>query len=177
MLLEVFMNSSALRQSLSLSLAFLTFYVTAVQWYTQFVSYPISALVGSSESVAYGSRYEYGLIFALYIPYFALIIVNLAMVFVNNVPYSRWRLIAALLLNLSIVVISLGFAVPLHQQVTQLRTNVPDDITARAALEAALLNLNWLRVLAATLASALVLGILGKLQSPSGRDAILEGVR
>lgn len=171
------MNSSPFRQSLSLSLAFLTFYVTAIQWYTQFVSYPISALVGSSESIAYGSRYESGLIFALYLPYFALIFVNLAILFVRNIPYPRWRLIAALLLNLSIVVISLGFAVPLHQQVAQLRASAPDDTAARAALETALLNLNWLRVLSATLASALILGLLSKLQSPSGQGAILERAR
>ncbi len=154
---------------LLLALSFLTFFVTSIQWYTQHVSYPISALVGPSEAVQYGSRYEAGLVVALYIPYFLLLIVNAVLLLRPPQFIPRWTLALALLLNLSIVVISLGLAVPLHQQVAEARIAAPNDAAQRTPLEAALLNINWLRVSAATISSAITLWMLGV--ALHGRDA------
>jgi hypothetical protein len=151
------MNAIRTDRTLWLTLAFLTFFLTAIHWYTQFVSYPIAPLVGNAEASAYGARYEAGLIYAIYIPYTVLMLVNIALVVRGSSFAPRGALVAALLLNLCTILVSLFIAVPVHQQVSALRLSAPGDTALRATLETSLLWINALRLGTAALSSAIVL--------------------
>jgi hypothetical protein len=140
-----------------LTLVFLTFFLTSVHWYTQFVSYPIAALVGNAEASTYGSRYEAGLVYAIYIPYTVLMLTNLVLLARGSSLAPRTALVAALLLNLCTILVSLFIAVPVHNAVSALRASAPDDAALRAPLETRLLWINALRLGSAVLSSAIVL--------------------
>jgi hypothetical protein len=150
----VFNKSYTQRRSAFLALVFLSFYVTAIQWYTHVETYPLSALVGRNEFDTYGAFYEGRLVFALYIPYFALLVVNAWLWFRRPQVIALWPLVVTFVLNLSIMIVSFTLAVPLHQQHhAQGGFITPDQMKA-------LLNVNALRLGASVLSSALVMWML-----------------
>lgn len=135
---------------------FTTFYDNAIQWYTHMQSYPLQAYVGQNEYAAYGKFYEGRLVYALYIPYVLLLVSNVILFFARPAGIEIGWLIAAFLLNLSILFISVFLAVPQHREHAREGRVTQEGV-------AALLRVNLLRLGAASLSSLIVLFLLGRL--------------
>jgi hypothetical protein len=134
-------------------LVFSTFFNNAIQWYTHLESYPLQAFVGRNEYANYGKEYERRLVFALYIPYFVMLLSNLALIFAPPSVIERLPFIVTFALNLSIMIVSFALAVPIHKRHAQEGGVTPSGVQE-------LLRVNLLRLGANTLSSAIVLFLL-----------------
>ncbi|GAB4511729.1 MAG: hypothetical protein OHK0046_10220 [Anaerolineae bacterium] len=139
-----------------LALVFTTFYINAVQWYTQVESYPLMTYVGAQEYRAYGQFYERRLVFALYIPYLVQMLSNLFLIFSRPEGLATVWFIIAFLANLSIMVLSLTLAVPVHKKHAAQGFITDDGVRA-------VLRVNLLRLAAACLSSGIMLYLLAEL--------------
>lgn len=150
-----------------LAYVFFTFFDNTVQWYTHAQSYPLSALVGPNEFDIYGNVYEQRLLFALYIPYFVLVLSNIALIArpVFNLPRSAF--VVTLILNLSILFISLLLAVPMHTEHGLQGFITPEQLDR-------LLQVNALRLGVAFASSGIVLWMLSRLLRPWAQGQIMQ---
>jgi hypothetical protein len=137
-------------------LVFTTFFNTGIQWYTHQQSYPLMALVGVDTYETYFHEYERRLVLALYIPYFIMLVSNITLFFLRPAGIDLLWLVIAFALNLSIMVVSFALAVPIHKRHAQ-----AGQVTSAGVAE--LLQVNILRLGAATLSSGIMLFLLLRL--------------
>jgi low affinity Fe/Cu permease len=99
------------------------------------------------------------LVYALYIPYFVLLLLTIALWISPPAPLPRLAFTLVFLLTLSIAIVSFALAVPLHQQHTAQLYITPEQLDE-------LLRVNLVRLAAATTSSSIVLWMLNRLLSP-----------
>lgn len=93
-----------------------TFFNNALHWYTQVTTYPLLGWVGQAEFVSFHKEYERRLPFSIYVPYTFLMLSTLLLAFVRPVEVKLGWVLMLLALNASIMIISLTFAVPVHNR-------------------------------------------------------------
>ncbi|MBD2258356.1 hypothetical protein [Pseudanabaena sp. FACHB-2040] len=94
--------------------AFATFFNNALHWYTQVTTYPLLSWVGQAEFVSFHKEYERRLPFSIYVPYTLLMFSTLLLIFLRPVEIELGWVFVLLVLNASIMIVSLVFAVPIH---------------------------------------------------------------
>lgn len=94
--------------------AFATFFNNALHWYTQVTTYPLLSWVGQAEFVSFHKEYERRLPFSIYAPYTLLMFSTLLLIFFRPVEIELGWVFVLLVLNASIMIVSLVFAVPIH---------------------------------------------------------------
>lgn len=138
-----------LESILFILLVFLTFYNNGVQGYIHFEAYPLIGLVGKSELSAYLKEYEGRITPALLLPYGLTLLSNLALIFIRPAALSVVAVILALLLNLSVAVVTQMVATPVYNQVKQNQGGTAEEM-------ARLLRINLLRLGLSTVSSLVV---------------------
>lgn len=129
-----------------------TFFNTGLQYYTTVSTYPLFQTLHHEGFVAYHKAYEKRLPLAIYIPYTLLMLSTFALLVVRPDSIGLGWVVLLVLLNGSIMVISLLFAAPVHARLDREGKNERD-------LEL-LLRYNLPRLLAATASSAIVCYLL-----------------
>ncbi|GAB4472027.1 MAG: hypothetical protein OHK0037_31670 [Elainellaceae cyanobacterium] len=94
--------------------AFATFFNNALHWYTQVTTYPLLGWVGQAEFVPFHKEYERRLPFSIYAPYALLMFSTFLLIFFRPVEIELGWVFVLLTLNVSIMIVSLVFAVPIH---------------------------------------------------------------
>ncbi len=131
--------------------------LTALNWtihfYTHVVTYRLFSVIAANADgagfVRYHQAYERKLPWSIYMPWSMLVAASILYLVAAPSVYAA----TLLLLNLSIAVISVVFAVPTHRRIGRIGAFTDRDATI-------LLRANLLRLLVATLSLALVSGLL-----------------
>lgn len=130
-----------------------TFFNNALHWYTQVTTYPLFGWVGQTEFVSFHKEYERRLPFSIYIPYVLLMLSTLLLAFVHPVEVKLGWVLMLLVLNVSIMIISLTFAVPIHNRLQ--RQGYSDKGGIRK-----LIQYNSVRLIASSASSVIMLYLL-----------------
>jgi hypothetical protein len=96
--------------------AFATFFNNALHWYTQVTTYPLLSWVGQAEFVSFHKEYERRLPFSIYAPYALLMFSTLLLIFFRPAEIALGWVFILFILNASIMIVSLVFAVPIHSR-------------------------------------------------------------
>lgn len=135
-----------------LLVAFATFFNTGLQYYTTVSTYPLFQDVDEKNFVSFHKAYERKLPLSIYAPYALLMLSTLSLLFARPEEVALLWIVVLLILNGSIMVVSLAFAAPVHAKLDREGKN-PSDL-------AKLRRFNLPRLLAATASSLLVLYLL-----------------
>lgn len=135
-----------------LLVAFATFFNTGLQYYTTVSTYPLFSALDEANFVPFHKAYEGKLPLSIYVPYSLWLLVTLALLWVRLDGVALGWVVALLLLNGSIMAVSLAFAAPVHARLDRVGKNA-DDL-------AKLRRFNLPRLLAATASSLVVLYLL-----------------
>ena len=138
-----------------LALAFATFFMNAVHWYTQVQTYPLFSWVPEEGFVALHEEYERRLPVALYAPYALLMAANVLLFFFAPEGVGLGWVIALFSLNAFIMAESLAFAAPVHYRMDR---EGKDERAIRK-----LVFFNSFRLAAGTASSLVVLYLLATL--------------
>jgi hypothetical protein len=138
---------------LFLILVFTTFFSNGIQAYIHLEAYPLLAFVGAEEFPAYLKEYERRLPVPLLLPYFVMVLSNLILLFARPAQISLVWLIAALVLNIAVTVVTVVLATPVYNRYKQ-----AGEINADGMHE--LLRINSLRLALSTLSSIVVIYLL-----------------
>ena len=101
-------------ESLLLSVTLISAFNTGLQYYTTVSTYPLFAALAPDAFVPYHKAYERHLPLAIYLPYTLLMVGTALLLVVRPPAVSPLWVALALLLNGSIMVVSLAFAAPVH---------------------------------------------------------------
>jgi hypothetical protein len=132
-----------------LIVALLTFFNTGLQYYTTVATYPLFSSLSDDSFIPYHLAYQRRLPLAIYAPYSLLMLSTLALAFVRPAAIELGWVIALLMLNGSIMAISLIFAAPLHARLDREGKN--------PQLLQQLRRYNLPRLIAASLSSLIVI--------------------
>lgn len=135
-----------------LMVVLMTFFNTGLQYYTTVSTYPLFSQLDEHNFVTFHKAYERKLPLSIYVPYSLLMLSTLLLVFARPESVALVWVVALLVLNGSIMAVSLAFAAPVHAQLDRKGKN-PDDL-------AKLRRFNTPRLLAATASSLIVLYLL-----------------
>lgn len=124
---------------------------TGLQYYTTVSTYPLFSDLPAEAFVGYHQAYERRLPLAIYLPYALLMAGNLLLLFVRPAAVALGWVVLLLVLNGSIMAVSLAFAAPVHARL--------DREGKRAELLMLLRRYNLPRLLASA-AGTLVLSLL-----------------
>lgn len=124
---------------------------TGLQYYTTVSTYPLFSDLPAEGFVSYHKAYERRLPLAIYLPYTVLMLSNLLLLFVRPEAIAVGWVVLLLVLNGSIMALSLAFAAPVHARL--------NHEGKRADLLALLRRYNLPRLVVST-ASTLLLGAL-----------------
>lgn len=138
-----------------LVLAFATFFMNAIHWYTQVQTYPLFSWVPKDGFVAFHGEYERRLPLALYAPYALLMVANVLLFFFAPEGVGLGWVGLLFLLNVFIMAESLALAAPVHHRMD--REGKDEKAIKR------LIFFNLLRLLAGTASSLVVLYLLATL--------------
>lgn len=130
--------------------AFATFFNNALHWYTQVTTYPLLSWVGQTEFVSFHKEYERRLPFSIYVPYTLLMFSTLLLIFFHPAEIELGWVFMLLILNASIMVVSLVFAVPIHSRLD--RQGYSDKAGIRG-----LMRYNSVRFIASSISSVIML--------------------
>ncbi len=130
--------------------AFATFFNNALHWYTQVTTYPLLSWVGQTEFVSFHKEYERRLPFSIYAPYTLLMLSTLLLLFFHPAEIELGWVFMLLILNASIMVVSLVFAVPIHSRLD--RQGYSDKAGIRG-----LMRYNSVRFIASSTSSIIML--------------------
>jgi hypothetical protein len=130
-----------------------TFFNNALHWYTQVTTYPLLGWVGQTEFVSFHKEYERRLPFSIYIPYMLLMLSTLLLAFVRPAEIKLGWVLVLLMLNASIMITSLTFAVPIHNRLH--RQGYSDKGNIRK-----LIQYNSVRLIASSASSVIMLYLL-----------------
>lgn len=138
--------------------ASITFFNNALHWYTQVTTYPLFNWVGQAEFGSFHKEYERRLPFSIYLPYTLLMLSTLLLTVVRPAEIKLEWVLVLLALNASIMLISLRFAVPIHDRLQ--RQGYPDKGSILR-----LIRYNSVRLVASSVSSAIMLVLIGLLLS------------
>ena len=124
---------------------------TGLQYYTTVSTYPLFSDLPAEGFVGYHQAYERRLPLAIYLPYTLLMAGNLLLLFVRPEAVALGWVVLLLVLNGSIMAVSLAFAAPVHARL--------DREGKRAELLLLLRRYNLPRLVASA-ASTLLLSVL-----------------
>ncbi len=141
---------------LFIALVVLTVFNNAIQVYIHFEAYPLFKYVGKAEFPAYVEQYEKRLAVPLMLPYGLTVLSNLALVFVRPEAINVVGVIVVLVLNLSVAAVTLT-------QVTAPYEEIKAAGTANIEAMPRLMRINLVRLVLSTLASVVVIYLLGTL--------------
>lgn len=130
-----------------------TLFSNGVQAYIHYEAYPLFANVGKSEFAAYIGEYEKRLAIPLLAPYGITILANLILIFVRPANVSVIGVIIALLLNLSVAIVTMRVATPVYEKMKASGTAIGADMKQ-------LMSINLIRLVLSSIASLVVLGLL-----------------
>lgn len=133
--------------------AFATFFNNALQYYTQVSTYPLFANLKQDAFAPYHKAYEKRLPLSIYAPYTVLMASTLVLALFHPANVGLGWIIALLVLNGSIMAVSLAFAAPVHYRLDREQRYTAADINQ-------LVRFNGLRLAAATASSVIVLYLL-----------------
>lgn len=133
--------------------AFATFFNNALHWYTQVTTYPLLSWVGQAEFVSFHKEYERRLPFSIYVPYTLLMLSTLLLIFFRPAGVNLGWVFMLLVLNASIMIVSLVFAVPIHSRLD--RQGYSDKAGIRK-----LIRYNSIRLIASSVSSSIMLYLL-----------------
>ncbi|MCI0708923.1 MAG: hypothetical protein L0154_02060 [Chloroflexi bacterium] len=134
-------------------LVFTTFFNNGVQAYIHFEAYPLFSHVAKSEFPTYVSEYERRLTIPLLLPYGVTVLANIVALFARPEDVSLIWLIAALILNVSVAVVTLRVATPVYNEIKAAGE-------ATAATMGRLMQINLWRLVLSTLSSIVLLYLL-----------------
>lgn len=137
---------------LLLLVALLTLFNAGLQYYTTVSAYPLFSDVTPEAFIAYHEAYQRHLPLAIYIPYTLLMLATLLLLFVRPPIVEPIWVLVLLVLNGSIMAVSLRFAAPIHARLDQ-HGKDPDDLRQ-------LRRFNLPRLIAVCLSSLIVCGLL-----------------
>lgn len=132
---------------------FATFFNNALHWYTQVQTYPLFAWIGQREFVPFHQEYQRRLPLSIYAPYLLVMVSTVLLVFFRPPQIALGWIAALLLLNGSVMAISIMYAAPVHYRLD--RQGSSDNRGVRQ-----LVYYNGIRLAASTLSSAIVLYLL-----------------
>ena len=95
---------------------FLTCFMLTMLWYTHAQTYPLTALVGPEQWLTYYSAYLARLLYVLYIPWGLLLLASIALCLEPPFGLPRAAFVLTLILQLSILPVSVLLAVPVHNR-------------------------------------------------------------
>lgn len=133
--------------------AFATFFNNALHWYTQVTTYPLLSWVGQAEFVLFHKEYERRLPFSIYAPYTLLMFSTLLLIFFRPAEVELGWVFVLLVLNTSIMIVSLVFAVPIHTRLD--RQGYSDKAGVRE-----LIRYNSVRLIASSTSSIIMLYLM-----------------
>lgn len=133
--------------------AFSTFFNNALHWYTQVSTYPLLGWVGKAEFISFHKEYERRLSLSIYAPYTLLMLSTLLLIFVRPAQIKIGWVFILFALNASIMIISLTFAVPVHNKLDSLGYSNKNGIQK-------LIRYNSVRLTASSVSSAIMLCLL-----------------
>jgi hypothetical protein len=139
---------------LLLLVALLTLFNAGLQYYTTVSTYPLFSDLTPEAFVAYHEAYQRRLPAAIYIPYTLLMLATLLLLAVRPPSVEPIWVLVLLILNGSIMAVSLRFAAPIHARLDQHGKN-PDDLRR-------LRRFNLPRLIAVSLSSVIVCGLLAQ---------------
>jgi hypothetical protein len=135
-----------------------TFFNNGVQAYIHYEAYPLLAFVGKAEFPAYLKEYERRLALPLFVPYGLSVLSNLILIFTHPDTISTVGLIAALVLNIAVSVVTGAVATPVYNRCKQAGQVSADDMRD-------LLRINMMRLALTTLSSVVIIVLLAGLLS------------
>jgi hypothetical protein len=133
--------------------AFATFFNNALHWYTQVTTYPLLSWVGQAEFVSFHKEYERRLPFSIYVPYTLLMFSTLLLISFRPVEIELGWVFVLLVLNASIMIVSLVFAVPIHTRLD--RQGYSDKVGIRE-----LIRYNRVRLIISSTSSIIMLYLM-----------------
>ena len=134
-------------------LLFLTFFNNGVQAYIHFEAYPLLSYVAKSEFSNYVSEYERRLTIPLLLPYGVTLLANIVALIAHPEDISLIWLIIALVLNVSVAMVTLRLATPVYNQIKAAGE-------ATGTLMARLMQINLWRLVLSTLSSVIMFYLL-----------------
>ena len=134
---------------------FAVFFNNALHWYTQVSTYPLFAWIGREDFVKYHTEYQRRLPFSIYAPYSVLMLSNALLFFYRPAEIELFWVIFIFVLNLSVMILSLLFAAPVHYRLDR------EGKDERGVNQ--IIFYNSLRLVAATASSAIVFYLLLKI--------------
>jgi hypothetical protein len=143
-----------LPELLLLLVALTTFFNTGLQYYTTVSTYPLLQSLPDAGFVAYHKAYQRTLPWSIYLPYTLLMLSTLALLVVRPEAAALGWVLLLLVLDGSIMAVSLAFAAPVHARL--------DREGKRPELLSLLRRYNLPRLLAASLSSLLVLALMAQ---------------
>jgi hypothetical protein len=135
---------------------FTVFFNNAIQAYIHLEAYPLLAFVGKSEFAAYLKEYERRLTLPLFLPYILSLLSNLILMFTRPIGIGVGGLIATLVLNLAVSIVTLRLATPIYNKIQQ-----TGQVSQEGLRE--LLQINLVRLGLSTLSSLVVIYLLAVL--------------
>ncbi|MDM9384557.1 hypothetical protein QUB80_28215 [Chlorogloeopsis sp. ULAP01] len=124
-----------------------------MHWYTQVTTYPLLSWVGQAEFVSFHKEYERRLPFSIYVPYTLLMFSTLLLIFFRPAEIELEWVFVLLILNASIMIVSLVFAVPIHTRLD--RQGYPDKAGIRE-----LIRYNRVRLIVSSTSSIIMLYLM-----------------
>lgn len=140
---------------------FATFFNNALHWYTHVTTYPLFAWLGPNEFVPFHKEYERRLLFAIYIPYTLVMLGTLLLLVWRPSVIDLGWVILLLILQGSVMAVSLAFAAPIHARLDQ--EGLQDKRRIRQ-----LLLFNGVRLAVATASSLIMAFLLLRVLSAAG---------
>lgn len=134
-------------------LVFTTFFNNGVQAYIHFEAYPLFSYIGKSEFPTYLSEYERRLTIPLLLPYGVTLLANIVAMFAHPEVLSLIWFVVALILNISVAVVTLRVATPVYNQIKQAGE-------ATGATMGRLMQINLWRLVLSTLSSIVMIYLL-----------------
>ena len=135
-----------------LLVAFATFFNTGLQYYTTVSTYPLFSALDEANFVPFHKAYERKLPLSIYVPYSFWLLLPLTLLFVRPEGVALGWVATLLVLNGSIMAMSLTLAAPVHARLDRVGKNA-DDL-------AKLRRFNLPRLVAATASSLVMLYLL-----------------
>ena len=135
-----------------LLVAFATFFNTGLQYYTTVSTYPLFSALDEANFVPFHKAYERKLPLSIYVPYSFWLLLTLTLLFVRPEGVALGGVATLLVLNGSIMAMSLTLAAPVHARLDRVGKNA-DDL-------AKLRRFNLPRLVAATASSLVMLYLL-----------------
>jgi hypothetical protein len=123
-----------LADGILMAVAVTTLFNTGLQYYTTVSTYPLFSNLEEQNFVTFHKAYERKLPLSIYFPYTLLMVSNLFLLFLRPDGISWFWPVVMVLLNASIMAISLPFAAPVHARLDRTGKNERDLAALRGLI-------------------------------------------